>query len=147
MIFLEETLLKLQKDHPQCGGLVVFDSDCVLCNRSVKYLLKADKGKRLLYTSFDSPLLAVQKTTEGVNNNTPLSLIFVYNNNIYLESDAALKIAETIGLTPVLVRIGKLIPRFLRNYIYRVIARYRYSWFGKTNHCMVPSREDAERFY
>lgn len=147
MEILHEIYKKLQKKHPQSKGLVIFDGGCVLCNRSVGYLLKADYEKKLLYTSFGSSLFSALKLEGQVKRNPTQSLIFINNDGIFTESDAALKIAETIHIPRLLVRLGWLTPRFLRNFIYRIIARYRYSWFGKTNQCIVPSREDAGRFY
>lgn len=141
----QEIYKKLQKKHPRSTGLVIFDGTCVLCNRSVSYLLKADKEKRLLYTSFGSLLLSGKIT--GSEDNHPQTLIFINDDGIFTESDAALKIAETIHVARPLVRLGWLVPRIFRNLIYRIIARYRYSWFGKTNQCIVPSTEDAGRFY
>lgn len=143
----QEIYEKLQKKHPQSKGLVIFDGGCVLCNRSVKYLLSVDKEKSLLFTSFGSPLISGKETDMILKDSSPESLIYVNNKGVYSESDAALEIAKAIGTFKLLVFTGKLLPRFLRNFIYRIIARYRYSWFGKTNQCIVPSRKDEGRFY
>jgi predicted DCC family thiol-disulfide oxidoreductase YuxK len=131
---------------PEGSGLIVFDGTCVLCNYSVGYLLKIDKRRKLNFATFDSEIL---KNSDSVlfSSGYRKSIVFIDQSGIYTESDAVLNIAKLTGSFPVLSQIGLLIPRFLRNSIYRLVARYRYRWFGKTENCIVPGPADAGRFY
>lgn len=142
----EENLKRLIAQIPEGNGLIVFDGSCVLCNYSVGYLLKTDKRRKLNFATFDSEIV---RNTGSLffSSGHRKSIVFIDQSGIYTESDAILSIAKLTGSFPVLIRIGMLIPRFLRNSIYRLIARYRYCWFGKTENCIVPEADDAGRFY
>ena len=142
----EENLKSVIAQIPEGNGLIVFDGSCVLCNYSVGYVLKIDKRRKLNFATFDSEIL---KNTDSMmfSSGYGKSIVFIDQSGIYTESDAVLHIAKLTGSFPVLSRIGLLFPRFLRNNIYRLIARYRYRWFGKTENCIVPEPADAGRFY
>lgn len=142
----EENPTRLIDQIPEGSGLIVFDGSCVLCNYSVGYLLKIDKRRKLNFATFDSEIV---RNTDSVlfSSGHRKSIVFIDQSGTYTESDAVLRIARLTGSFPVLSRIGMLIPRFLRDSIYRLIARYRYRWFGKTEHCIVPGPADAGRFY
>ena len=74
------------------------------------------------------------------------SIVFITKVGAFLNSDAVLEIARTTGSYPVLTGIIGITPLSVRDFIYRIIARYRYRWFGKTSQCIIPSPEDAGRF-
>jgi predicted DCC family thiol-disulfide oxidoreductase YuxK len=59
------------------------------------------------------------------------SLLLLQDNKIYDHSTAALKIAAQLDFPWHLLRIFILIPKPARDWIYRFIARNRYSWFGR----------------
>lgn len=140
-----ETLENLNKMLHPGKGILIFDDKCVLCNASVSFLLKRDKEKKLFYTTFNSDFLR-QAGFEFAAREEPQSLIFADQDGIYTESAAVIKIAGAIGSSALLRNIAKLIPVAFRNQIYRFIAQHRYRWFGKTNQCIVPSPDDANRF-
>ena len=142
----ETNLKKLAAQIPVGGGLIVFDGTCVLCNYSVGYLLKIDKKRKFNFATFKSKILQ-NEGTFLISSQDPRSIVFIDETGIYTESGAILRIAKLSGSFPVLSRVGMLIPRFLRDAIYRLIAQYRYRWFGKTDHCIVPSPADAGRFF
>ena len=39
-----------------------------------------------------------------------------------------------------------VVPRSLRDRVYRFIAKNRYKWFGRREQCMIPTPELKERF-
>jgi predicted DCC family thiol-disulfide oxidoreductase YuxK len=63
-----------------------------------------------------------------------------------VRTDAALRIAKGLGLPWSLFAAFLVVPAFLRDPLYRLIARYRYRWFGKRETCMVPTKELRARF-
>ena len=70
----------------------------------------------------------------------------IENSKFYTESSAALRIAKRLnGLWPLLY-IFIIVPKFIRNSVYKFIAKNRYKWFGKKDSCMVPTKELKERF-
>jgi predicted DCC family thiol-disulfide oxidoreductase YuxK len=73
-------------------------------------------------------------------------MILIKNGNLYDRSDAVLEIAKDLsGLWPVFY-FFKIIPAFLRNAVYRAVAKNRYRLFGKKDECMIPTPELKMRF-
>ncbi len=129
----------------------MFDGVCVLCDRSIQFLLKIDRRKILKFTHLQS------KTAKSIINRHPIiksggqSVIFVVNfgnanETIFLRSDAISRIFKTIGGKWQIVSWLKLIPRIIRDPFYNWLAKNRYKWFGKYNECRLPNSEWQKRF-
>ncbi len=114
--------------------LVIFDSECLLCNNSVQFLLKKDSKNLFVFCSlkyaFENGILP---TTQLF----PDSVIYKKNEQIYTESTAVLELAKTLGFPYALIYIFKIIHTFIRNIPYKIIARNRYSIWGKTETCFL----------
>ena len=125
---------------------VFFDGVCNLCNRSVNLLISKDKKKVLKFASLQSEY-AQNLVPKEVLNCGNLDTIIVYmDGKFYDRSHAVLKLCKILGGLYSVFLIGYLIPRFIRDGLYRFVANNRYRWFGKKDHCMVPSQELKERF-
>lgn len=126
--------------------IVFFDGVCNFCNYWVRFILKREKKKNLLL----SPLQG--KTAASVLSRlhlhpTPLnSVILVEGERVWTQSSAALRICKYLGGGWKLFYGFIIVPKFLRDFVYNIIARNRYRWFGKSETCMVPRPEDRERF-
>ena len=126
--------------------IVFFDGVCTLCNSSVNFLIKQDKKGILKFASLQSDY-ARKVITKEVLNREKLDTIIVYTDGeFYDRSNAVLKLCKALGGVYCIFLIGYLIPRFIRDGLYRFVANNRYRWFGKKDHCMVPSQELKERF-
>ncbi|MBC7451576.1 MAG: DUF393 domain-containing protein, partial [Cytophagales bacterium] len=74
------------------------------------------------------------------------SIIVIHQNRIYKRSRAALEIARRLkGLWP-LCYSAIIIPGFIRDIVYNIIAKNRYKWFGKLEACRIPTPEMRERY-
>ncbi|MHC1775182.1 MAG: thiol-disulfide oxidoreductase DCC family protein [Lentimicrobium sp.] len=142
----KENLIRIKSELPDEGGLVIFDGSCVLCNSAVSYLLKKDKSRKLCFATFSSEFLK-DKLASSIGAQFPDSIVYIDQNGIFTESDAVLKIAGRTGSFPLLSRIGLFLPKIFMDSAYRLVARYRTRWFGKTSQCIVPSASDAGRFF
>jgi predicted DCC family thiol-disulfide oxidoreductase YuxK len=85
---------------------------------------------------------------EQVDHSRPLpdGVVLIHNGKIYTESEAALKSLQLVGGIWKLLAMLRFIPNFIRNPIYRIVARNRYTWFGKYESCPVPKPEWKNRF-
>ena len=121
--------------------VILFDGICNLCNGTVDFLIRKDRKKQFRFVALQS------ETGKTLIHkfNIPLStesVILIQQNRIYFESDAAVEIA---GLLPFPWKLGKLIkiiPKKIRDSFYRVIAKNRYKWFGKTDSCRLMAETD-----
>lgn len=126
--------------------IIVFDGVCILCNSFVQFILKRDKRKQFYFTTAQSDFVKEQLKTNPMKANAMDSVLYVKNGKVFTESTAALNIFSDLGGIWKLLSIFKLIPPFIRNAVYRFIAKRRYRVFGKLDTCMMPPSEWKSRF-
>lgn len=125
-------------------SIVFFDGVCNLCTGSVQFILRHDKHKRFMFSSLQSEFAA--KELSGHDLTDLKSIILKEGDNIYTKSTAALRIASKLSF-PVNILYGLMIfPRFIRDFVYNIISRNRYKWFGKKEVCWLPNPELKARF-
>ena len=123
--------------------VVLFDGVCNLCNGAVQFILDHDRTRVLRFASLQSEggraLLARygMRAPEG----DPETIVVVEGDRVYERSTAALRIARHLTFPYSLARAFVIVPRPLRDLVYRFVARHRYRWFGRTNECRVPTPE------
>jgi predicted DCC family thiol-disulfide oxidoreductase YuxK len=125
--------------------IVLFDGLCNLCKGAVQFIIRHDKKNKFVFASLQSEV--AQKSLDKIQVKTSLETIVLIKGDKHFEkSDAVLEIAKNLsGLWP-LVYVFKIIPRFLRDVLYKWVAKNRYTWFGKRNSCLSPSPELRARF-
>ena len=116
---------------------LLYDGYCNLCGWTVRWVRRFDKKGKI-------GLVPLQDYSDNSTQIPIDTVIFIDSTGRnYLKSDATLKILKTLGggwLT--LWFLIYIIPRFLRNWVYDLIAKNRYKWFGKSTVCHYPE----ERF-
>jgi len=126
--------------------IIFFDGVCNLCNASVQFVIKRDKQGKFLFSSLQSEEAEELLPPELVKPGDYQSIVLKEGEGIKTKSSAALTIAKHLsGLWPVLY-IFMVIPKFLRDSVYDIIARNRYKWFGRKDECTIPSPEFKKRF-
>lgn len=126
--------------------VILFDGVCNLCNGAVQFIIKRDKKKQFLFASLQSKAGTELLKTHELPLNDFNSFILVEGEKVYTRSTAALRVAKKLRGGWKLLYSLMIVPRFLRNFVYNIIAKNRYKWFGKRNECMVPTAELKERF-
>jgi len=125
--------------------IVYYDGVCALCNRLVRWALRHDTKRRLLFAPLDSAhgtrLRRAFPHTQAVD-----SIIVRDGDRVWLKSDAILAIAEQLGGGWRLSRGLRLLPRAVRDLAYDMIAKRRYQWFGRLEACPLPSPSERDRF-
>jgi predicted DCC family thiol-disulfide oxidoreductase YuxK len=126
--------------------ILFFDTKCILCNSSVTFILKHEKDKKIIFCSQQS-VLGKQKIKELFKNKTiPNSLVFLNQGKVYSKSTAVLHLCKFLkGLFPILFCFI-IVPPFIRNLIYDIVAKNRYKWFGKQNQCILANESNKDRF-
>ena len=132
--------------------IVLYDGMCGLCNRLVQFLLKRDKQGRLRFASLQSDFAARVLQRHGIDPKDldTLHLVESYeqpNERVLQRSDAILRAGRELGsVWSVSSSAAKVIPRPLRDVVYRFVARNRYRVFGKYDTCMLPEPNQRSRF-
>jgi predicted DCC family thiol-disulfide oxidoreductase YuxK len=127
-------------------SIIFFDGVCNLCNNSVQFIIKRDKHKRFLYASLQSDAARDILLQFKIKNSYLDSIILVENGKLYQKSTAILKIAKELNGLWKLNYGFIIIPKSIRDYVYGIIAKNRYKWFGKRSVCMIPTGEMKLRF-
>ncbi len=119
------------------NGTVIYDGGCNLCNSQVIFLRKLDRKNMLRFVPSESAegrevLLAAG--LDGAENDT---VVYCTRNRHYLRSSAVLNILRDIGRGWQILYIFIIIPPFIRDFFYRLIARNRYRIYGRREGCEV----------
>jgi predicted DCC family thiol-disulfide oxidoreductase YuxK len=126
-------------------GIILFDGICNLCSSSVRFIIQRDPSREFKFASLQSE--AGKQYIEQYNiHETIDSIVFIKGGNVYLESTAALKIASRLKWPWRIFGILLGVPKPVRDRLYKWIAKNRYKWFGRDESCMLPSKENRDRF-
>ena len=128
------------------GGerIIFFDGVCNLCNGAVQFIIKRDPKAKFKFAPLQSTQ-AEQILTEELRD-TLDSIVFYDKGKEYTKSTAALHIAKELSGPWRLFLVFKILPKRFRDWVYDLIAKKRYKWFGKRDSCMLPTPELKNRF-
>jgi predicted DCC family thiol-disulfide oxidoreductase YuxK len=127
-------------------AIIFFDGYCHLCNGAVQFIISRDTGKYFTYAPLQGPTAQEELSEIFKMKELPDSLILVEDGKLHVESTAALKIAGKLRFPWNLLHTFIIIPKIIRDPLYRFVARRRYKWFGKREHCAMPPDGWKERF-
>ena len=132
--------------------IILYDGVCGLCNRLVQFLLKHDRAGRLRFASLQSDFAAQVLGRHGFD---PKDLDTVHvvenydqpNERVLQRSDAILRAGRELGgFWGASSSIARVVPRAVRDLVYRLVATNRYRVFGKYDACMLPDANQRSRF-
>lgn len=126
--------------------VVLFDGYCNLCSGAVQFIIKRDKKKKFRFASLQSQVGSAILKKYGLAAVKADSVVLILHGRAYTESTAALLIALHLSVPWPLLYVFIIVPSFLRNAVYRFIARNRYRWFGRFEECWLPDEELRQRF-
>ncbi len=128
------------------GPVILFDGVCNLCNGSVQYVIRHDRDALFKFASLqsDSGQQLLHKYQLPLNNFN--SFVLIEEEKIYTRSTAALRVARKLSGMVKLLYGFIIVPAFIRDTVYDLIARNRYKWFGKKDTCMIPTPALKSRF-
>lgn len=157
------------------ADIILFDGECMMCSAIVMFVIARDPAGRFRFASLGSDTGAairnrflrglgmgpaarsgereednVREVAAGGMDNTDLpapdTFMLVRGDRIYMKSRAGLEVVKRLrGAWPLLYAFI-VVPSPLRDKVYDYIARNRYRWFGRSDHCMLPSPENKDRF-
>lgn len=130
-------------NHP----VILFDGVCNLCNSSVQVVIRHDPKNIFRFASLQSSFGRQVLSKFSLPSTDFNSFILLKDNKIYTRSDAALKVAGKLNGFYRLLYAFIIIPKFIRDGVYNIIAKNRYKWFGKTEACWLPTPELRILFY
>ena len=128
------------------GPVLLFDGICNLCNRAVAFIVRRDPAGKVRFAPLQSNAGRALLQAHGLPENHIESLVLIDEGRAWLAGDAALRVAGYLRAPWPGLRILRILPKPLRDAMYRWIARNRYRWFGQRVACMVPDASLKDRF-
>jgi predicted DCC family thiol-disulfide oxidoreductase YuxK len=132
--------------------IILYDGVCGLCNRLVQFLLQRDKSSRLRFAALQSDFAEQVLRRHGFDPKD-LDTVHVIENyeqpgeRVLQRSDAILSAGRELGgFWGTSSSIAKVVPRALRDLVYKLVATNRYRMFGKYDTCMLPDPNQRSRF-
>ncbi|RRQ48429.1 DUF393 domain-containing protein [Maribacter algicola] len=127
--------------------IILFDGVCNVCNSFVQFVIKRDHNDVFQFTSLQSDIGIRLLNERNIESQTMDSVVLIDPGvAFYIKSDAALEVGKSLKGYHTVSKILYLIPSKIRDIVYDLIARNRYTWFGKKNECMVPTPEIKSKF-
>jgi predicted DCC family thiol-disulfide oxidoreductase YuxK len=145
-------------DFAELNGrlLVIYDGYCGFCNSSIRWFLRRDTRNRLRFAPSNAPtvagLLAAHQSSASQSAPIPDSILVVrdagkFTQQIFENSDAVIvTLAELPSPWPAAGTLLRSIPRPLRDFAYRIIARWRYKIWGHYDTCPIPTAAERAHF-
>lgn len=127
--------------HTIPNPVILFDGVCNLCSSSVQFIIKHDPNRQFRFASLQSDF--GQEVLQQFN--FPIkdfgSFILLEKGIVYTKSDAALRVAKKLSGAWKALYAFMIVPPFIRNGVYNLVAKNRYKWFGKKEECWIPTAE------
>ena len=129
--------------------IVFYDGYCVLCSRSIDFILSRDSLATFRFASLQSDFAQKILPELGypvVNIQNLSNIVYLRHNDIKIKSDAILSILWDLGGIYKASRLVYCLPRVIRDFSYDRLAKLRYRIFGKRDSCRVPTLQEKTRF-
>ena len=131
--------------------VLLYDGVCGLCNKTVQFVLSHDRRGTLLFaplqSNFGQSVVARHPALQNVD-----SVVLVEpspgagGERVFTRSTAALRVVSYLGGVWKILLVAYIIPRPVRDWLYDLVARYRYRLFGRYDTCLLPPPEVRARF-
>lgn len=128
------------------SAVILFDGVCNFCNGAVNFIIERDKAGYFKFAPLQSEIGEKLLAENGVDKIETDSVVLIEDGKVYTHSTAALRIARQLDGAWKLTYGFVVVPRFVRNFFYKLFAKYRYKMFGKQDACMLPTPEIRQRF-
>ena len=138
-------------DVSPSGAIIVFDGVCVLCNGWVDFLLKRDHRERYRFAAMQGDTGRALLAAHGLDPDDPVSFLLIEHDRgpaprVSTDTVAIRRVLAGLGGAWRLAMLSVLVPPFVRDPLYRFVARHRYRWFGRHASCRRPDPAQAHRF-
>ncbi len=127
-------------------SVILFDGICNLCCGWVSFLIKQDRKELFLFAPLQSERAEKLLKPFGVDAKEAKTIFYIKDKHCLCESEAVLLILYDLGGIWKLTTVFLLIPKFIRDFIYRLIVSGRYKLFGKKTTCMLSIPKNEKRF-
>jgi predicted DCC family thiol-disulfide oxidoreductase YuxK len=130
-------------DFDDRKALFVFDGICVLCSGGASWIMRNDGRALVNFTPAQEALGQALYAHYGIDMDE--SYLLIADGSAYTASRGYLALCRILGRWWHALRMSAVIPERLRDWLYALVARNRYRWFGKADFCALLTKEQRER--
>ena len=127
------------------AAVIVFDGVCALCNGWVDFLLARDRRQRYRFAAMQSPAGRRLLASHGLDPDDPASFLLLDGQGAHTDTDAIMRVLSGLGGIWRVAAVGRLLPRAIRDRLYRLVARNRYRLLGRREACRLPEAAQRHR--
>jgi len=126
--------------------ILFYDGVCNFCDGAVQFVLRHDRRQKFSFAPLQSPVSQQMLQAQGFEQIDMDTLVLWHRGKVFTRSAAVLEIADILGGLFSIAAVFRIVPTFLRDFLYRFFARNRYRWFGKKAECSIPTPSQRARF-
>lgn len=126
-------------------NILFYDGDCALCNHCVQYVVKHERSEELFFSSLQSDFAKQELSKYNYDFTQTNTMVLIKENKAYFKSNAALTLQKFLKAPYSWLYAFIIFPKFLRDWVYDIVARNRKKWFKK-EFCFVPDEKLKRRF-
>ena len=138
----DSRVLAFPDDRP----IIVFDGVCIFCSGFIKFVLRHDKSEKFRFVTAQSALGQALYQHYRLDTQVFETNLVIVDGRLHTKLDAFVQVMKRLPMPWPLFAVLQVLPRFLADRLYDVIARNRYRLFGRTEDCMVPPSRVQTRF-
>jgi len=127
------------------GPRTVMDANCALCAKGARWIARSDTRREFKIIPLESELGAALMTHYGMDPHDPTSWLYLEDGRAYNSLDAFMRVGRRLGGVWHVLSVGRILPKFLADSLYRLVARNRYRFFGRADMCAMPDPDVRER--
>lgn len=119
--------------------VLFFDGDCAFCSASVQRAAHFDTREQISFASLQGDLsrkMGFEK--HASEDGGTMILLRESDGKVFTHSDGLIELARIFGGAWNLLTLARCIPKPLRDFVYRCIARNRHRLMGKSDTCKLP---------
>jgi predicted DCC family thiol-disulfide oxidoreductase YuxK len=135
-------------EHPpeQAHAVILYDGECGLCDRLVQFVLPRDPHGRLHFAALQSDYAHEALTSANLPTQDYDTMVLIESGRVHVRSSAALRVLRRLRWPWPIFFPLIIVPAFVRDIVYRFIARNRHRWFARPATCGLPKPGWTERF-
>lgn len=137
----------MDKNAEPCDCLIVFDGVCNFCDSSVNFIIKRDRNRFFKFAAMQSAVGQRLLAAHDLSSDNIDSFLLVKSGKVLFKSDAVAAVAKELDRPWNHLAVLRIVPRPMRDFLYSLIARNRYRWFGRREYCRAPTPELKDRFF
>jgi predicted DCC family thiol-disulfide oxidoreductase YuxK len=126
--------------------VILFDGICNLCSGIVKFIIRRDPHGKFRFAALQSDRAQAIIKRYGIHHQPMRTFIFIHGDKWFVKSTAALHVFKVLGGLWKMLYIFIVVPRPIRDFLYDIVAKTRYTLFGTRDSCMIPDSDERNRF-